>query len=219
MSISPAGTDIAAYFGDSTPDGIQWQFRGIKRDAEAMRQGKGGAASGSTTAASAGGGSSVPATPKNRKRAAASAPSTGRSTASKKARASASKPVPVAAPVINLDDDDDEDNEFPPIPMDTPTQGPRFTDLGAKQFWGNDAQAPALDATQAETPTEEEDLKPHTPSDAAAYSFSQAPSYSGVGIGAYNLDTYPISQPSFVADASYHKSQGWQPDDYVDDEV
>lgn len=216
MSNSPAGTDIAAYFGDSTPDGIQWQFRGIKREAEAMRQGKGGAAGSSTAAAGAG--KSVPATPKNRKRVAASAPSTGRSTASKKARASASKPVQPANVITVDDDDDEEDNPLPPIPLDTPTQGPRFTDFGAKQFWGNDAQAPALDTTQAETPTEEEDLKPHTPND-AAFSFSQAPPSSGVGIDAYNLETYPISQPSFVADAGYHKSQGFVADDWVEDEV
>ncbi|KAG8159011.1 hypothetical protein KVR01_011454 [Diaporthe batatas] len=239
---------IAQHFGpeDWGKDGIEHFFRPLKKDALAVRDlvkagqrakdffdnkaGKGGAAG-----SGAGAGNSAPATPKNRKRAAASAPSTGRSTASKKARASASTkpapaPVPAAANVITVDDDDDdEENEFPPLPLDTPTQGPRFTDYGAKQFWGGDAQAqaqaqpqaPALDATQAETPTEEEDFKPHTPSDAAAYSFSQPqPSSAGVGAGAYNLDAYPISQPSFVADAGYHKGQGgFAVDDWVDDEV
>lgn len=44
--------DIAKYFGQSTPDGIQFQFRGIKKDAEAIR--KAGRTNGS---------SSLPVTP------------------------------------------------------------------------------------------------------------------------------------------------------------
>ncbi|KAK2602490.1 hypothetical protein N8I77_009018 [Diaporthe amygdali] len=194
--------DIAAYFEDSTPDGIQWQFRQIKRDAEAMRQGKGGA-----TAAS------VPVTPKtNRKRPATSAPSTGKSTASKKARGSTAKVV--QAQVIELDDDDDDENEFPPI-AGTPIQGPRFTDSYAKQFYGTDAQTPALDLTQADSPKEDEDFKPVTPSDAAAYSFSQAPQLSSGG-GGYANDSYGISQPSFAASSG--NSKVWTADEF-DDEV
>lgn len=174
-----------------------------------MRQGKGGAAA---TA------SSAPVTPKpGRKRAAASAPSTGKSTASKKARVSVTKAAPPTN-VINLDDEDD-DNEFPPIPLqDTPIKGPRFTDTYAAQFYGTDTQTPALDTTQADTPNEDEDFKPHTPSDAAAFSFSQAPFSSGGGGGAggggYNLDTYPISQPSFAATSGYSKT--WTNDDFDD---
>ncbi|KAL2290460.1 hypothetical protein FJTKL_15555 [Diaporthe vaccinii] len=204
--------EIAAYFGDSTPDGIQWQFRDIKKKAEAMRQGKGGAA---VTA------SSAPVTPKaGRKRAATSAPSTGRSTASKKARGSVAKAVQPTN-VINLDDEDD-DNEFPPIPLDTPMKGPRFTENYAAQFYGTDTQAPALDTTQADTPNEDEDFKPHTPTDAAAFSFSQAPFYSGGGGsggggGGYNLDTDPIAQPSFAATSGYSKT--WTNGDEYDDEV
>lgn len=146
-------------------------------------------------------------------------PSTGKSTATKKARTSTAKAAP-AAPVISLDDDDDE-NVMAPIPHDdTPIRGPRFTETYEKQFWATDAQTPALDATQAETPNEDEDFKPHTPSDAAAFSFCQAPfpsggGGSGGGVG-YNLDTYPISQPSFVASSG--NSKAWPTDDY-DDEV
>ncbi|KAK7708636.1 hypothetical protein SLS64_006738 [Diaporthe eres] len=204
---------IAAYFGDSTPDGIQWQFRDIKKKAEAMRQGKGGAA------ATAG---SAPVTPKaGRKRAAPSAPSTGKSTASKKARGSVTKAVQPTN-VINLDDEDD-DNEFPPIPLDNPMKGPRFTENYAAQFYGTDTQTPALDTTQADTPNEDEDFKPHTPSDAAAFSFSQAPFSSGGGVGSggggggYNLDTDPITQPSFAATSGYSKT--WTNGDEYDDEV
>jgi len=173
-----------------------------------MRQGKGAAAG---TAAS-----SAPVTPKaGRKRAAPSAPSTGNPTATKKARGSAAKPVQ-PAPVITLDDDDDDDdNEYPPISLDTPIQGPRFTETYAKQFYGTDAQIPALDTTQAETPNEEEDFKPHTPSDAAAFSFSQAPSSSGFGVGGYNLDAYPISQPSFAPSSEISKT--WVHYDFEDE--
>lgn len=176
-----------------------------------MRQGKGHA----TPSAA----NSVPATPKaSRKRVATAAPSTGKSTATKKARTSTAKAAP-AAPVISIDDEDDE-NEFPPIPSDTPIRGPRFTEAYERQFFATDAQIPALDATQAETPNEDEDFKPHTPSDAAAFSFCQAPfpsggGGSGGGVG-YNLDTYPISQPSFVASSGNPKT--WATDDY-DDEV
>lgn len=162
-----------------------------------MRQGKGGA-----TAAS------VPVTPKtNRKRPATSAPSTGKSTASKKARGSTAKAV--QAQVIELDDDDDDENEFPPI-AGTPIQGPRFTDSYAKQFYGTDTQTPALDLTQADSPKEDEDFKPVTPSDAAAYSFSQAPQLSSGGGG------YGISQPSFAASSG--NSKVWTADEF-DDEV
>lgn len=174
-----------------------------------MRQEKGGAAASTNSA---------PVTPKaGRKRAATSAPSTGKSTASKKARASGVKAVPTAH-VIAIDDDDDDENEFPPIPLDTPIQGPRFTENYAKQFYGTDAQTPALDATQADTPNEEDDFKPHTPSDALAFSFSQAPPSSGGGGGGnnYGLDTYPISQPSFAASTGCSKT--WAADDF-DDEV
>lgn len=169
-----------------------------------MRQSKGGAAPTN----------SAPVTPKaGRKRAATSAPSTGKSTTSKKARHSTAKAAP-SATVINLEDDDD-DNEFPPIPLDTPIKGPRVTETYERQFFSSDAQIPALDTTQADTPIEEEDFKPHTPSDAAAFSFSQAPMSSGGG-GSYNLDTYPISQPSFIANSGYSKT--WTADDF-DDEV
>lgn len=175
-----------------------------------MRQAKGSAAAPA---------SSVPVTPKTgRKRAATSAPSTGKSTATKKARGSTAKAVP-SAPVINLDDDDDDENEFPPISLETPIKGPRFTEAYEKQFFSTDAQIPALDTTQADTPNEDEDFKPHTPSDAAAFSFSQAPLSSvggGGGGGGYNLDTYPISQPSFAATSGYSKT--WTTDDF-DDEV
>jgi hypothetical protein len=174
-----------------------------------MRQGKAGAA-GTTS-------SSVPVTPKaGRKRSAPSAPSTGKSTASKKARPSAAKPAQ-AATVITVDDDDDDENEFPPISLDTPIKGPRFTDTYATQFCGNETQTPALDMTQAETPNGEDDFKPHTPSEPANFSFGRPLSSSGVGFGAYNLDTYPISQPTFHPKSEI--SQTWVGGDFDDDEV
>lgn len=171
-----------------------------------MRQGKGGAAG---TAANG-----APVTPKgNRKRAAPSAPSTGKSTASKKARTTTAKAVPPVN-VITVDDDEDEDNELPPI-VETPFKGPRFTPAYEKQFSGTDAQTPALDTTQAETPNEDEDFKPHTPNDAAAFSFTQAPSsWIGGGGNAYNLDTHPISQPSFGLSSGYSKT--YSHDDFDD---
>ncbi|KAK2602491.1 hypothetical protein N8I77_009018 [Diaporthe amygdali] len=211
---------IAKHFGpeDWGECGIEHFFRPLKKDAVVVRDmvkrgeaakdfydnkmGKGGA-----TAAS------VPVTPKtNRKRPATSAPSTGKSTASKKARGSTAKVV--QAQVIELDDDDDDENEFPPI-AGTPIQGPRFTDSYAKQFYGTDAQTPALDLTQADSPKEDEDFKPVTPSDAAAYSFSQAPQLSSGG-GGYANDSYGISQPSFAASSG--NSKVWTADEF-DDEV
>lgn len=54
--------DIAKYFGQSTADGIQFQFRGIKKDAELLRQAanNGGDV---VNALSLGSGASAPATP------------------------------------------------------------------------------------------------------------------------------------------------------------
>lgn len=173
-----------------------------------MRQGKGGAAG--TTA------NGDPVTPKgNRKRAAPSAPSTGKSTASKRARTTTAKAVPPAQ-VIALDDDEDEENELPPI-METPFKGPRFTAAYEKQFYGTDPQTPALDTTQAETPNEDEEFKPHTPNDAAAFSFTQAPSsWVGGGSNAYNLDIDPISQPSFTHNYGYPSKATDLADDFDD---
>lgn len=164
-----------------------------------MRQGKGGAAAASST----------PATPKSaRKRVASSAPSTGKSTAGKKARVNT--PKPVQAPLIDLDDDDDE-NEFPPISLNTPMRGPRFADKLAEQFFPNDTQTPTLDLTQAETPNDDEDFKPHTPIDVPAHSFSHTPLFSSGGYAPYATD-----QPSFTGGIA--DSKAWTTDDF-DDEV
>ncbi|KAL1881852.1 hypothetical protein Daus18300_000905 [Diaporthe australafricana] len=194
-----AAKDFYDNKADSTPDGIQWQFRQIKRDAEAMRQGKGGAAAAA---------SSTPVTPKSaRKRVASSAPSTGKSTAGKKARVNT--PKAVQAPII-LDDDDDE-NEFPPIPLDTPVRGPRFTHKYAEQFL--DTQTPHLDLTQPDTPNDDEDFKPLTPSDVFTHSFLQNPQLSSGGPG---VPSYATDQPSFTGGTG--DSKVWAEDGF-DDEV
>ncbi|KUI60057.1 hypothetical protein VP1G_07274 [Cytospora mali] len=139
-----------------------WQFRQIKRDAEAMKQGK-GASDTTPTATPA-------ATPKSsRKRSAVSAPSTGKSTA-KKARGNAAKSTDNH--VINLDDDDSEYS-----PVQTPTKSRKVKvdyDNGRETYtkMGFD-YAPSLDLTQADSPHNDEDIKPITPGDAPSYSFAQ----------------------------------------------
>ncbi|ROW06208.1 hypothetical protein VMCG_04578 [Cytospora schulzeri] len=197
--------EIAKYFGESTPDGIQWQFRQIKRDAEAMKQGKG--ASDNTPTA----------TPKsNRKRSATSAPSTGKSTA-KKARGSAVKPI--ESNVINLDDDDSEHS-----PIQTPTKSRHFKinydmerESYAKMGYDYDTgaplttAAPSLDLTHPDSPNNDEDIKPVTPGDAPSYSFAQ-PTQPSAGGEEWNMwgnnsfgvgnTHFPHSGPqkSYVAD-------------------
>lgn len=199
--------EIAKYFGESTPDGIQWQFRQIKRDAEAMKQGKGPA-------------DNTPvATPKSsRKRSAASAPSTGKSTA-KKARGNAVKPI--ENQVINLDDDDSEHS-----PIQTPTKSRHFKidfdmerDNYAKMGFDYDTgaplatTAPSLDLTQSDSPNNDEDIKPVTPADAPSYSFAQ-PTQPPAG----GDDWTTWGNNSFGMDGAHYSQHSGPQKSYVADE-
>lgn len=169
-----------------------------------MKQGKGGAPDSTPTA-----------TPKtNRKRSATSAPSTGKSTV-KKARGNAAKITD--SPVINLVDDDSEHS-----PIQTPTRirhsiinfdaeretyarGGIDYDTGAPLA----TAAPSLDLTQADSPNNEEDIKPVTPGDAPALSFAQ-PNHPGgdswtmwgnnsFDVGNTHVSDFPGPQKSYMA--------------------
>lgn len=168
-------TEIHKYFGDSTPDGIQFQFRAIKADANALRQGKEPAQAGSATP-------KTPRTVGGRKR---TAPSTGRSTGTKKSKQESSKKF---VEDLSADLDDDSDNEMLPLDL-TPTKSrvneQKLREYSQAQGW-LPADPPALESTQAAETPEDDDLKIVTPADAGpSFSFaqnSQWPTLSGNGI-------------------------------------
>ncbi|KAJ4414846.1 hypothetical protein N0V82_007694 [Gnomoniopsis sp. IMI 355080] len=183
---------IHKYFGDSTPDGIQFQFRGIKKDAENLRQGKGVSAAPSTPGGDSG--KNAPKTPRTtggRKRAATS---TGKSTANKRSK-SAVKPGSI------FDVDDDSDNELPPLNF-TPSKSNVNEDKARayEQMMADTATArippPDLAPAQAASPDDEDDdVKIVTPAD-VAHSFEPAQSFS-TGNG-YHPDAFYSNTHSYV---------------------
>ncbi|KAJ4388811.1 hypothetical protein N0V93_006271 [Gnomoniopsis smithogilvyi] len=162
---------IHKYFGDSTPDGIQFQFRGIKKDAENLRQGKGVPTAPSTP----GGSRNNPQTPRTtggRKRAATS---TGKSTANKKSKS--------AVKLENTYEiDDDSEIEDPPLDI-TPSKSLVNEDKmrAYEQILSETAprfQPPDLAPAQAASPDDDdEDVKIVTPAD-VAHSFEPTHSFT-----------------------------------------
>lgn len=182
-----------------------------------MRQGKG--------ASDATPGTTPVATPKSsRKRPATSAPSTGRSTATKKARSKAAK-APERT-VIKVDDDDSEHS-----PIQTPTKSRRVTinldpERASYAQHGTDydtcaplgTAASSSDLTLSESPDNDEDVKPTTPGEAPSYSFAQA-SQPSAGGDAWNM----WGNSSFGAGNAHHFSddsgprKGYVGDEYDDE--
>lgn len=166
--------EIHKYFRDSTPDGIQFQFRAIKRDADALRQGKEPATPSS---------SSTPKTPRTTGGRKRGAPSTGKTPASKKAKADSVKKF-TDNYNANLDDDDSE-NEYPSLDL-TPSKPVRVNEQKLREYQASmgsyyPAETPALEPAQAAaTPEDDDDVKIVTPADAGpAFSFAQSTTASG----------------------------------------
>lgn len=181
-----------------------------------MRQGKG--------ASDATPGTTPVATPKSsRKRPATSAPSTGRSTATKKARSKAAK-APERT-VIKVDDDDSEHS-----PIQTPTKSRRVTiNLDSERAFyaqhGTDydtcaplgTAASSSDLTLSESPDNDEDVKPTTPGEAPSYSFAQA-SQPPAGGDAWNMwgnSSFGAGNAHFSDDSGPRK--GYVGDEYDDE--
>ncbi|KAF3770924.1 hypothetical protein M406DRAFT_326336 [Cryphonectria parasitica EP155] len=177
---------IHKYFGDSTPDGIQFQFRAIKKDAENLKQARG--SSGSTAPATPS--SSGPKTPRtggSRKRA---APSTGKSTSTKKQKGSSVKFSGILNPSVADDDDDDNDssdNEFPPIEMTPTKSGIRINHekmAAHERAMGitYPKDTPALDPTQTITSDDEDEVRILTPADARTSFPSKKPDAQAMAV-------------------------------------
>ncbi|PSR90762.1 hypothetical protein BD289DRAFT_452147 [Coniella lustricola] len=202
--------EIHKYFGDSTPDGIQFQFRAIKKDAENMRKGidpSGKGSAGESTPVTPK--SAVPKTPRTAGSRKRSAPSGGKSTVSKKLKDSTAKTTQDISTIV----DDDSEGEFPPLAM-TPTKKRGSSDKPTQMTREHTTvnldtnETPSLQSAQITTPDDEDELRILTPADAgAAFSFSQsAPNVSA----SFNTHTTPWShgnayftvstQESYIAD-------------------
>lgn len=92
------GPDIAKYFGQSTPDGIQFQFRGIKHDADKLRAVE---AAGGDVANCLNTGTSTPVSTPSKPKAVRSGSGTRSGTGRKRTR----------LPVKRASSDDDDDKE------------------------------------------------------------------------------------------------------------
>lgn len=169
-------TEIHKYFGQSTPDGIQFQFRQIKRDAEDMRQGKETTTLPSSSASTPAKAPRTPKTPVSRgsKRA---APSTiGRSSATatatpanKKAKTEVSGVKRQVFDEETMNDLNAEDLEVMVNAGDIVNQTP--TKPRGGQQHGHEP-LPDLETTQVASP--EDDDATLTPHEDTHYSFAQA---------------------------------------------
>lgn len=176
-------TEIHKYFGQSTPDGIQFQFRQIKRDAEDMRQGKETTTLPSSSASTPAKAPRTPKTPVSRGSKRAAPSTTGRSSATatatpanKKAKTEVSG---VKRQVFDVDqqvsdeetmnDLNAEDLEVTVNAGDIVNQTP--TKPRGGQQHGHEP-LPDLETTQVASP--EDDDATLTPHEDTHYSFAQA---------------------------------------------
>ncbi|KAL0943874.1 uncharacterized protein CTRU02_201761 [Colletotrichum truncatum] len=107
--------DIAKFFGESTADGIQFQFRSIKKDADSLKQTANSGGNPATALNLSGGGpSSALSTPRKATPSKPRASGGGRSTAKK------ANPIKLQ-PLSDADDDEDDDVDYNAL-EDTPSK-------------------------------------------------------------------------------------------------
>ena len=166
--------DIAKYFGQSTGDGIQFQFRGIKKDAEMLRKvdRDGGDVA---NCLPLGGGSSAPVTPSKIMSAKKGGSRSG--TTSKRSR------INTFIKSAPSDEDDDDEVEDWQDQDQTPSKRAKVTPRSRKAGTPSRLAAMRADATIAESFTqlqssESPDEMP-TPSASAPTAFAPPPSIFG----------------------------------------
>ncbi|EGR44958.1 uncharacterized protein TRIREDRAFT_111604 [Trichoderma reesei QM6a] len=131
--------NIAKYFGESTPDGIGFQFRGIKKDAETLRkvESEGGDVANCLSLGTARGSSSVMSTP--------SKPTAFRSTGSRSGTGTGRKRARKTDMIKRSESDEEDDDDVLDghnwsEHEDTPTKKPR---TGAGAFPGQRTGTPS----------------------------------------------------------------------------
>lgn len=127
ISLTRTPSDIAKYFGQSTADGIQFQFRTIKKDAEALRQTANDGGDVANCLSLGVGSNLAPGTP--------SKPTPSRSQPGSRSGKGAKRKVavaPVSSPIKrSLSDDEGEDDELNFDEMDvTPSKRAKTTGRG-----------------------------------------------------------------------------------------
>lgn len=140
--------DIAKYFGQSTPDGIQFQFRTIKKDADKMRDTADSGGDPSTCIDLNGGGgpssSFTPTTtPKTQRSRNFTTPTTGGGSTAKRSRTAIVK--------IESDDEDGDDSEsghnWSEMEAATPSKRPRMTPTPGQKNGGPPSRLAAARAS------------------------------------------------------------------------
>lgn len=147
--------DICKYFGDSTPDGIQFQFRGIKKDALSLKSASDNGEDTSAALSFTSGTPSKRSPTKSTPGTARSTPGTAKSTGGRKRK------TPIK--LEGSDGDASEDVDFKARDL-TPTPGPRpakrarNTALDLTSESEDSAQTPADNSLPSSLATE--DVKP-----------------------------------------------------------
>ena len=163
-------TEIARYFGESTPDGIGWQFRSIKADADKLKKAVDAGQSPASALGRSQSGAIPVATPKSaRKRVATTTP---RTASSKKTRKVAPK---------ESDEEGDAEVDYEALDS-TPTKEPKrqtYIDQDVyRRVTGHTHQPimsgalPALDTAHEPTPSEDDFVPTPTQTFAPAHSFN-----------------------------------------------
>ena len=118
--------EIAKYYGESTPAGLEFQFRSVKKDAKAVREAVAKGESPLSTARKTGGAGSSATTPQSgtKRKSTASTPQTGGSAAKRGRKASAKAAAPVDSTDSNEDEEGRDEIDYEELDI-TPTRAPK----------------------------------------------------------------------------------------------
>ncbi|KAF9880991.1 hypothetical protein CkaCkLH20_01141 [Colletotrichum karsti] len=145
--------EIAKFFGESTADGIQFQFRGIKKDAEALKQTANSGGNPATALNLSGTGpSSAVSTPRK--------PTPSKPRASGGGRSTAKKTKPIKLQPLSDDDEEDENVDYNAL-EDTPSKSRNDRVMSGR-------------ITKASTPSRRSNTPSRAATIAAAANISQA---------------------------------------------
>lgn len=180
--------DICKYFGESTPDGIQFQFRGIKKDAQSLKNASDNGEDPSATLSFTSGTPSKRSPTKSTPGTARSTPTTARSTGGRKRK------TPIKLEGSDGDASEDVDykaRDLTPTPAPRPAKRTKNTALDLTSESEDSAQTPADNSLPSSFVTE--DVKP-----TFSQSFYEDSFVSGFSMEEPAFD--PAAMQSFYAD-------------------
>lgn len=239
MELTLVLTDIAKYFGESTPDGIGFQFRGIKKDADTLRkvESEGGDVARCLNLGSSRGSGSVTSTPSKPTAFRSTGSRTGSGTGRKRAR---------KMDMIKRSESDDEDDDDDTLGghnwsehEDTPTKKPKTGGAFPGQRTGTPSRRATTKANatiaEASALLDNSDSQPEVevsagqPTVSASFALRDAspePSYDPFNTRPIiGVNTGPPAAASYQSIAHYASGSGSQPysgsvyDDLGDGEI